>query len=443
VYRRVKYPRVSYRNRALADLIKRERIDIWFCPLIYALPLDGEIPVVITIPDLQHEAYPEFFSSDDLALRTLGYQYSCLTATAVIGISFATAADIVRLYDIDPSRVFGIQLALDEAYRVSPQRLAELKAKVRSKFCLDEGFLFYPANSWPHKNHEVLVEALGLLHRRGRKLKLVLTGVDTTLVDRLRPLLRTHHLDSAVRHLGYVDRLEILGLYCLAGILVFPSLFEGFGLPLLEAMHLGVPVACSQVGSLPEIGGDAVLYFDPRSPVNIADSITQLLDDPDLRERLVSAGYDRVRGFSYERTARQTLAVFEQIGNGSLAKPQLAPFRPLLPHNWLPDGHGRWYFRSPDLRAIVLDIVQPLSVPELAEQRITVHLNQREVLRSEIEPQRPYKFLIPVDSEAATKFFRLDVVASSIFRVHLNPLSLQVSSIKLIDRYGSELSLIQ
>src|SRR5262249_60492624 len=121
---------------------------------------------------------------------------------------------------------------------------------------------------------------------------------------------------------------------------------EGLGLRLLEAMRIGVPIVCAKVGSLPEVGNDAVIYFDPNSPGQIAEAIHRCTQEPDLRARLVEAGRQQLRRFSYERTAGQTLAIFEQIRSGTLEPPTLPAFRPLLPHNWLKDGHSRWYFRA-------------------------------------------------------------------------------------------------
>jgi glycosyltransferase involved in cell wall biosynthesis len=442
IYHRLRLMNANIWRGKLNDLIEHENIDIWFCPLIYALPLDTSVPVVITIPDLQQEYYPDFFNKDEQAFRAMGYQYSCNTATAIIGISDHVANEIQKLYHIDSSRVFGIPLALEYSYQVSPHVVEQLKNKVRVKYRLDDDYIFYPANGWPHKNHEQLIEAIHLLHQGGCCVKLVLTGYAIDLQDRLRPLLYKYDLQDAVRHLGHVERQEVIGLYAASSMLVFPSLFEGFGLPLLEAMHFGVPVACSRIGSLPDVGGDAAMYFDPNSAQDIANAIQRLLSDTKLRAQLVNAGKEQVSRFNYATTASQTLAVFEQIRDGSLSKPNTAPFCPVIPHNWLKNGQGRWYFRSTALKKIILKVVQPIPVRELAEQHIEVFVNQKKVLGSSIEAQCPYEFVIPIDSNGAD-FYRLDIIASSKFEVHGEALSIQVQNITIVESGDRELALVK
>jgi glycosyltransferase involved in cell wall biosynthesis len=442
VYRRLKNLGVNPWRGKLNDHIRHENIDVWFCPLIYALPLDLDIPVVITIPDLQQEYYPDFFNEDEQAFRSMGYQYSCKAATAVIGISGRVAEDIQKLYHIDSARVFSIPLALEHSYQVPQQTIESLRNKVAVKYRLDDGYIFYPANGWPHKNHERLIEAIHILHQRGCHVRLVLTGYSLDLMDRLRPLLCEYGIQDAVRHLGHVERHEIIGLYAASAMLIFPSLFEGFGLPLLEAMHFGVPAACSRIGCLPEVGGDAVLYFNPNSAQDIADAILRILNDAELRERLANAGKEQISHFSYTTTAKQTLTVLEQIGNGILSAPNIPPFRPLIPHNWLRDGHGRWYFRSTSLQKIMLKVVQPLPVNELAQQHIEVCLNQQEVLRSSIEPQRPYDFVISINS-ADPDFYRLDITASAKFAAHGEQLSVRILNIIVVDSNNHELVLVK
>lgn len=426
----------------LNDLLIHEQIDIWFCPLIYALPIDVSVPVVITIPDLQQEFLPDFFGEDERAFRAMGYQYSCHAATAVIGISQHVANDIQRLYQLDPARVFSIPLALEDSYQVAPTAIERLRNTVALKYRLDDDYIFYPANGWPHKNHEQLIEAIHILHQRGQPVKLVLTGAPLNLMDRLRPLLYTYGLQGAVRHLGHIERHEIIGLYARARMLIFPSLFEGFGLPLLEAMHFGVPIACSRIGSLPEVGGDAAVYFNPHSPEEIADAIQCLLANPTLRQALIQAGKAQVEHFSYTTTAQQTLAIFEQIHTGALTTPQLRPFRPLIPHNWLLDGHSRWYFRTVGLQKIVMNIFQPLLVSALAHQQIEIYLNRQKVLESSIEPQQSYEFVIAAD-DTTSEFFELEVTASALLKVHDQQLSVQVRKIAVIDVNNRELVLVK
>lgn len=442
VYRKLKSLHSRMWTGRLAELIDKEGIDLWFCPIIYALPPDAKVPIVTTIPDLQHEYYPDFFPENELALRVLGYQYSCKTATATIAISDHVAADIVRLYGIDPGRVFAIPLALSQDCQIPEDEIRHLVDKVRLKFRLDQDFIYYPANGWRHKNHENLVKALAIAHSEGKRTSLILTGSQFGVMDRLRPLLTEYGLQKAVRHLGYVDRQDVIGLYALAKMLVFPSLFEGFGLPVLEALHFGTPVACSNVGSLSGVGGNAALYFDPHSPQDIAAAILKITEQEELRERLVAKGREQVKRFSYFDTARKTLEVFEKIRSGTLVPPELPPFRPLLPHKWLQEGHSRWYFHCTSLREVEFEVVQPF-LNKLTDQTIEAWLDGQKMLESPIEPQRLYRFVIPASDKIDAGFHRLDIWASATASVGGRVLSVQVPSIVITDSSGNRLRLIK
>jgi glycosyltransferase involved in cell wall biosynthesis len=158
----------------------------------------------------------------------------------------------------------------------------------------------------PHKNLLALIGALALLPVEERPV-LVLAGYPTEHEVQLRERARTLGLDRDVRFAGWLSDAEVEGLWAIADAFVFPSLYEGFGLPVLEAMARGVPVACSNASSLPEVAGDAALLFDPRDEAAIADALQRLLGDAALAERLRVAGGERVRQFTWERTARATI----------------------------------------------------------------------------------------------------------------------------------------
>jgi hypothetical protein len=328
------------------------------------------------------------------------------------------------------------------SYTVPAEEVQRLVDHVRLKYRLEDPFLYYPANGWRHKNHETLVRAFRIMREKRRDLRLVLTGCEFDVMDRLRPLSEDLDDTRAVRHLGYVDRRDTIGLYAAASAMVFPSLFEGFGLPLLEAMQFGTPIVCSPVASIPEVAGDAAVYAEPGAPSALAETVLRLLEDEELRERLAAAGRERVRRFSFAETARRTLAVFDQVLTGVQRPSALEPFRPLIAHNWLLDGHSRWYFHCHGLREIRLRVAQPTQLPELAEQRMTVWVNEQCMLDVALEPEREYALTIaPPDVE--TDLHRLDIVASATVR-HLDEvLSLQVRELALIDGTGRCLRLIE
>lgn len=424
----------------LNELLRRQNVDLWFCPLMYALPIETAVPVVNTIPDLQHEHFPDFFPPQELALRAMGYRYSCMKAAATIGISEFVARDLTTRYRLE--RAVGIRLALDPSYVVEREVTKQLVDHVRVKYRLEHPFIYYPANGWRHKDHETLVRAFRIIREKRRDLRLVLTGCEFDVMDRLRPIFESVDEARAVRHLGYVDRRDIAGLYAAASAMVFPSRFEGFGLPLLEAMNFGTPIVCSPVGSTPEVAGDAALYAGPGEPSAFAEAVLRLLDDEMLRERLVAAGRERVRRFSFTETARQTLAVFDQVLTGTWRASDLPPFRPLIPHHWLLDGHSRWYFHCAELREVRVRVAQPTRLTELAEQRMTVRLNEQVVLEVQINAGREYAFTItppPID----TDFHRVDITASAITPCRGELLSLQVRALTVVDSHGRPLTLVE
>jgi len=262
--------------------IRRHRIDLWFCPLINLVPRHVRLPSVVSLPDLQPEFYPDFFPRDLLEWLRRRDPASCRDATKVIALSEFSRATIIERYGLRPEKVHTIGLAVSDESRLPPEDSAVDAVKATS--ALPAEYAFYPANTWPHKNDPTLLKAL---HRLKTKYRTRLSCVFQDM-----PL-----------------------LYRGARFLVFPSLFEGFGLPLLEAMASDCPVLCSSAGSLPEVVGDAALLFDPNDPEEMADSMHRILTDEELRRTRVKTGRERALQFSWERTARETLKVLEEAAS--------------------------------------------------------------------------------------------------------------------------------
>ena len=299
---------------ASADMlwsIRRHGIDLWFCPLILLAPRHVRLPSVVSIPDLQPEFYPDFFRRDLVEWSRRRYPASCRDSTKVITLSEFSRGTIVERYGVPPGKVHAIPLAVSEEFLL-PQDDSAVEA-VKAKYALPTEYAFYPANTWPHKNHATLVKAMHLLRtRHGSQLSCVFTGVQRGGHDAFLKAAEDLGLTQQVHVLGYVEKHDIPLLYRGARFLVFPSLFEGFGLPLLEAMASDCPVVCSRVAGIPEVVGKAALFFDPHDPEDMADAMHRILTDEELRRSLVQAGRDRCSQFSWERTARETLKVLEE-----------------------------------------------------------------------------------------------------------------------------------
>ena len=244
-----------------------------------APPALSSVPLVQTLLDVQHLELPQMFSGTELAYRARLYDRTARHADAVITISHAAKDQIVSRLGVPPERVFVAHLGVDTA-RFQPQLGPR------------DDVVFYPARGWPHKNHARLIEAVRLLRRTRPGLRLVLTGGG---LESLGPV------PDWVEVRGLVPAEEITRLYATAGCLAFPSLFEGFGLPPLEAMASGCPVAASTAGSIPEVVGDAAVLFDPTDPAAIAEGISRALDAPPA---LVRAGLERARSFTWAACAR-------------------------------------------------------------------------------------------------------------------------------------------
>jgi glycosyltransferase involved in cell wall biosynthesis len=260
-------------------------LDAVHYPLTVTVPRLSAPPTVTTILDVQHEQLPQFFSRAERAYRRVVYARSARESKLVITISEHAARAIVEHLGVPAERVRPIHLGLDHEL-FSPGDEAR------------EGFLLYPARGWPHKNHARLFEAFAELRRRHPGLGLVLTSYDGPTPD-------------GVRSLGHVPREELAGLYRRASALVFPSLYEGFGQPPLEAMASGCPVACSNAASLPEVVGDAARLFDPSSTEELVEAVENVLADPATWQR---RGLERAAAFTWEETARRHEAVYAELG---------------------------------------------------------------------------------------------------------------------------------
>src|SRR6186997_2600978 len=193
---------------------------------------------------------------------------------------------------------------------------AEEVERVRERYQLHDEFVLYAGNVKPHKNLERLIQAFHIVRNRGLEhLKLVLIGDEISKYAALRRAVHSHQLHKYVRFLGYLPEETLAVMYRLAGVFVFPSLYEGFGLPPLEAMASGTPVVTSNVSSLPEVAGDAAVLVNPYDPEAIAEGIYQVLTDEQLRRGLRQRGLARARQFSWETSVRRVREVYKEIGN--------------------------------------------------------------------------------------------------------------------------------
>ncbi len=295
--------RMQYQEDILKHL---DRIDLYFCPFGSLYPRPLPCPTVFTLPDIQEQFFPEFWTRHDLFNRALHFKGSTHMADAVVTLSEFSKRTIVDAHKIPQEKVFVAHLSTDERFA-----RAEDVARRPESFTLTDDFVFFPANRWFHKNHATLLRALRLLRDEKRlKIHAVFTGCDIEGHYQLKKGASELGLADCVHEIGYVTVEQLAWLYRNARMLVFPSLFEGFGLPLVEAMNAGCPIVAARATSLPEIGGDAAAYFDPQSPPDLAAAIEKLWQNGALRADLVARGRERAKQFSPARTAEAHLDAF-------------------------------------------------------------------------------------------------------------------------------------
>jgi glycosyltransferase involved in cell wall biosynthesis len=294
----------------LAGEIEGLEPDLVHFPQSVMDPLTLSLPCVLTLHDIQQEHHPEFFTAQELWFRQRTYKPSAEKASLIITDSGFTRQTLVEKYQVPATKIFPIFMGVDHTI-FRPGHPQEDLQRLREKYRLPERFAFYPANTWPHKNHVRLVRAWALLRRRARAdCPLVLTGKAREGHKSFLAEVERLGLQREVLFLGYVPRGEMPLLYAAASFLIFPSLFEGFGLPVLEAMASGCPVACSNLTAPPEIAGGAALLFDPYSEEEIAEAAQRLIEDEEIRQALRQRGLERAQEFSWEKTARETLQIY-------------------------------------------------------------------------------------------------------------------------------------
>ncbi len=281
-------------------------VDVLHHPVTVPVPRLPEVPTVTTVYDLQHHELPGFFSRAERLFRRWAYDGAARGADLVLTSSEYSRQRLVELAGVAPERAVAVHMGIDHD-RFAPTPTAA-DATLAERLSLPERYVVYPANLWPHKNHERLVRALAAAE--DRELRLLLTGQDYGRYPALEHQARDLGVGERIRHLGYLAPEDVPALYRGATAMVFPSLYEGFGSPPLEAMACGCPVACSTRGSLAEVVGDAALTFDPESAEAIAAAIDRIVTDDGLRASLRSGGLERAAAFTWEAAAERHVELY-------------------------------------------------------------------------------------------------------------------------------------
>ena len=279
----------------------------------YVLPPATRCRTVVTIHDCIHLMFPQYLPG------RLAHAYARMSmwsavrkSDRILTVSEASKRDILKFFDIPPEKVAVIYNAIDERFLMPPDE--QRTDAIRQRYQLDHPFLLYIGNIKPHKNLERLIEAFGRVRANGlSELRLIIIGDEISKYPPLRQAVHRHRLNKFVRFLGFQPYETLAVFYRLARAFVFPSIYEGFGLPPLEAMACGAPVVTSNVSSLPEIAGGAAILVDPYDPDSIADGIARAVTDEALRAQLVARGLARARDFSWEQSVKAIHHIYMDV----------------------------------------------------------------------------------------------------------------------------------
>jgi len=296
VHARFRPARILWEQIVLPFEAARYRLDVLFNPGFTA-PLFPPCRQVTVFHDLQHKRHPEYFRWFDLPFWQFLLWMAAHRSHRLIAVSEATRSDLLRFYSIPKERIAVVHHGVEPAF----SRLDRSHT---------ESYLLCVSTLHPHKNLPRLIRAYG---RKKRDFRLILAGLRGFHAEAIERLIEDLKLQDSVRITGWVPREELYSLYARARAFVYPSTFEGFRMPVLEAMAAGIPVACSDIPPLREVAADAALFFDPLNEDDIASGIERVMSDASLQERLTTAGRERARPFTWVRCAEQTLKVLSDV----------------------------------------------------------------------------------------------------------------------------------
>lgn len=288
------------------------RPDVFFTPTHYS-PRFSPVKTAVSIMDLSYIHFPELFKKSDLYQLQNWSKYSILKAAKVFTISNFSKDDIIKEYKLPAEKVIVTHLGLKMKIDIAAPKVDE--NEVLQKLDLKQPFILFVGTLQPRKNLQRLIQAFSKIKKSNdySALQLAIVGKKGWLFEDILDEPQKAGVSSFVKFLEFVQDKELEVLYKNAEFFILPSLYEGFGLPILEAMSFGCPVITSKVSSLPEAAGDAALYVDPENTDDIAQKMETLLKDESLRNELREKGYKQVKKFSWEKTAKETLLVLEKI----------------------------------------------------------------------------------------------------------------------------------
>jgi glycosyltransferase involved in cell wall biosynthesis len=302
--------RLIWEQIEFPNLLKKQRIDLLHS-LHYTRPLRLACRSIVTIHDMTFFLFPHLHTRAKRIFFPAMIRYSARAADALIAISESTRQDAIRILGLPPGKITSVPLGVRPEFRhVHDQTL---KADVRARYHLPEKFLLFVGLVEPRKNLPLLLKSYHRVVSQGTHLPLVIVGRNGWMYEQVLELIASLGLTEAVHLAGYVSPEDLPIVYNLADVFIYPSLYEGFGLPPLEALACGTPVITTAISSMPEHIGQAGLLIPPGDEDALTQAIIRLLNDRELKSRLAILGPQQAAQFTWTRTAHQTLQVYENV----------------------------------------------------------------------------------------------------------------------------------
>lgn len=295
----------------LPSLAKENKVDLIHC-LDSTGPLFAKTPTVVTVHDIVFKKFPECLSRKGRLYHNLWVPRAIKKAAHIITDSESSQKDLMDFYSVPSEKITVIYLGVEDSFFQKPPK--EKFENVKKKYNLDKKFIFFVGTHEPRKNIDVIIKAYSQLEPSLKEEYSLLIGGGKGWIDLdLHNLAKQCGVEDNVTFTGFLSDKEVRTLFFMADIFCFPSKYEGFGFPVLESMAASTPVITTNVSSLPEVGGDAVLYVPPNDESKLSEGLTKLIQDKDLYKKLSEAGPIQARKFQWSKTAEEVLQVYSKL----------------------------------------------------------------------------------------------------------------------------------
>ena len=424
-------------NMLRKNTLRKHNIDILFCPFSAATYRSKDIPTVSTILDIQHEYYPQFFDANELRARRSFYRDIVTNVERVVCISDYTKKTFCEKYGFPEKKAETIYIAVQNRFK------EEDRAILKKLDIKEAEYLVYSANFWEHKNHKLLLTAYAMYVHNGGSLKLVLTGNPLSEQEFYDNMINTMGLNGKVLITGYVSEKELYAILLHSKGLIYPSLFEGFGIPVVEAMYMNKLIACSNMTSLPEIGCEAICYFDPRKPDEILRGI-EYIDNNHVTEELKTEYSNKLKEYQTDVMIQKYMDVF---------KDTIENREKYLESGFLETVDGIYTDGWASKRIVICKrncvgskISMRISWPTFAVGAVEMKVNKgTQIEQIRVKRGESLQYDIPITEpqfKAVFEFSRTWNAAWTSKGQDLRRLSVKVEELKLIDEYGNADSIL-